>query len=225
MMGAAYVVTGSVNQACLESGASEHTRKLLSQTEMTDVAMGPRPGICLKWVLRCRCSNAAPLFAMRAQKLYDLYSRYDTWQDVPQKEREKLETSVFKRSFDDIWVECVKFFSERDPHQVETRQCQSQGQNGAGFPLVPGGFLRAGPIAVKKDVRWITRSGAARPWAPLTIGCATPTWRRLKTGTLPDVNLQILSGAAYLQRLRLLGAQGLRFNPAVEQFLPLQALI
>ncbi len=29
MMGAAYVVTGSVNQACVEAGTSEHVRKLL----------------------------------------------------------------------------------------------------------------------------------------------------------------------------------------------------
>jgi PfaD family protein len=33
-MGAAYIVLGSVNQSCVEAGASEHTRKLLAQVEM-----------------------------------------------------------------------------------------------------------------------------------------------------------------------------------------------
>jgi len=29
------------------------------------------------------------MFAMRAQKLYELYTRYSAWEDVPQQEREK----------------------------------------------------------------------------------------------------------------------------------------
>ena len=41
MMGAAYVVTGSINQACVESGASNHTKYLLSQADMADVIMAP----------------------------------------------------------------------------------------------------------------------------------------------------------------------------------------
>ncbi len=41
MMGAAFVVTGSVNQACIESGACEHTRKLLADADMADVCMAP----------------------------------------------------------------------------------------------------------------------------------------------------------------------------------------
>ena len=41
MMGAAFVVTGSINQACIEAGASPHTRKLLAEAGMADVAMAP----------------------------------------------------------------------------------------------------------------------------------------------------------------------------------------
>ena len=42
MMGAAYIVTGSVNQACIEAGASDYSKKLLAQAEMADVIMAPR---------------------------------------------------------------------------------------------------------------------------------------------------------------------------------------
>ena len=41
MMGAAYIVTGSINQSCIEAGTSEYTKKLLSEAEMTDVMMAP----------------------------------------------------------------------------------------------------------------------------------------------------------------------------------------
>src|SRR5262249_27851496 len=40
-MGAAYVVTGSVNQACVEAGTSAIVRRMLAQAQQADVAMAP----------------------------------------------------------------------------------------------------------------------------------------------------------------------------------------
>ena len=34
---------------------------------------------------------------MRAQKLYDLYMHFDSLEDIPAPERERLETQVFKK--------------------------------------------------------------------------------------------------------------------------------
>ena len=67
-MGAAYVVTGSVNQACYEAGASEHTRRLLAQAEMADVTMAPAADM-LRWVFSYRCLSGEPCFG--DSKLYE----------------------------------------------------------------------------------------------------------------------------------------------------------
>src|SRR5262249_49488340 len=40
-MGAAYVLTGSVNQACVESGSSDIVRQMLAEAGQADVAMAP----------------------------------------------------------------------------------------------------------------------------------------------------------------------------------------
>ena len=40
-MGAAYVVTGSVNQGCVESGTSDYVKQILAETAMADVTMAP----------------------------------------------------------------------------------------------------------------------------------------------------------------------------------------
>jgi len=40
-MGAAYVVTGSVNQGCVESGTSVYVKQILAETAMADVTMAP----------------------------------------------------------------------------------------------------------------------------------------------------------------------------------------
>ena len=40
-MGAAYVVTGSVNQSCVEAGTSDAVRRMLAQAQQADIAMAP----------------------------------------------------------------------------------------------------------------------------------------------------------------------------------------
>ena len=72
MMGAGYVVTGSVNQGCVEAAASEHTKKLLAQAEMADVSMAPAADM-FEMGVQLQVLKRGTLFPMRAQKLYELY--------------------------------------------------------------------------------------------------------------------------------------------------------
>ena len=81
-LGAAYVVTGSINQCCVELGASEHTRNLLAQMEMADVSMAPA-GDMFEMGVKVQVLKRGTMFAMRAQKLYELYTRYGAWEEVP----------------------------------------------------------------------------------------------------------------------------------------------
>ncbi|MCB0036397.1 MAG: PfaD family polyunsaturated fatty acid/polyketide biosynthesis protein [Anaerolineales bacterium] len=121
MMGAAYVVTGSVNQACLEAGASDHTKRLLAQAQMTDVTMAPAADM-FEMGVELQVLQRGTMFPMRAQKLYELYQQYDSIDDIPTAERQKLETQVFKTSLEEIWAGCVSFFNERDPEQLVRAQ-------------------------------------------------------------------------------------------------------
>ena len=59
------------------------------------------------------------MFAMRAQKLYSLYSDYNSIEEIPAKERENIEKQIFKKSLDDIWEMTVDFFTHRDPSQIK----------------------------------------------------------------------------------------------------------
>jgi PfaD family protein len=117
MMGAAYIVTGSVNQGCIEAGASAHTKKLLAQAGMADVMMAPAADM-FEMGVKLQVLKKGTLFPMRAQKLYDIYQAYDSLEAIPQIERDKLERQVFKKGLDDIWRETVAYFSERDPEQI-----------------------------------------------------------------------------------------------------------
>lgn len=117
-MGAAYIVLGSVHQSCVEAGASEHTRKLLAQAEMADVTMAPAADM-FEMGVKLQVLKRGSMFAMRAQKLYDLYVNYDSIESIPNDEREKIEAQIFRASLNDIWQITQNFFSARDPEMLQ----------------------------------------------------------------------------------------------------------
>jgi len=221
-LGAAYVVTGSINQSCVESGASEHTRNLLAQMEMADVAMAPA-GDMFEMGVKVQVLKRGTMFAMRAQKLYELYTRYGAWEDVPQLEREKIEKTVFKRDFESIWNDTVKFFMERDPRQVERGNANPKDKMALVFRWYLGLSSRwsvAGEKGREMDYQvWTGPSmGAFNNWVKATY-LKAPQNRHVV-----DLALHILRGCAILYRVRSLEMQGVVFPAALQQYIPAQDL-
>jgi PfaD family protein len=120
-MGAAYVLTGTINQACVESGTSDAVRAMLAQAEQADVAMGPA-GDMFEMGVKVQVLKRGTLFAMRGQKLYDLYREYNSIEEIPAAERTALEKQLFRMPLEDIWRQTVDYFQRRDPRQVERGQ-------------------------------------------------------------------------------------------------------
>jgi PfaD family protein len=118
MMGADYVVTGSVNQACVEAAASEHTRNLLAQAGVADIMMAPSADM-FEMGVKVQLLKKGTLFPMRAQKLFDVYQSYASIDEIPAAEREKLERQIFHKKLEDVWQETVDYFMQRDPEQIQ----------------------------------------------------------------------------------------------------------
>ncbi len=121
MMGAAYVLTGSINQSCVEAGTSSIVKGMLAKAAMTDVMMAPAADM-FEMGVEVQVLKRGTLFPMRARKLYELYRRYDSLDAIPAEEREKLERQFFRQSIEEVWQACIDFFSERDPAQIEKAQ-------------------------------------------------------------------------------------------------------
>ena len=120
-MGGAFVVSGAVYQACFLACASEHTRRLLAQAEMADVTMAPAADM-FEMGVQLQVLKRGTMFPMRAQKLYELYRRYDSIEEIPNEERDKIEKQVFRQPLIKIWEQTEAFFMERDPQQVKRAQ-------------------------------------------------------------------------------------------------------
>jgi PfaD family protein len=116
-MGADYVVTGSINQACREAGTSEVVRQLLSQAGLADVTMAPAADM-FEMGVKVQVLKRGTMFAMRAQRLYELYRSYESWEALPAREREWVERTCFGQSFAQVWQEVTHYWGRRDPQQL-----------------------------------------------------------------------------------------------------------
>lgn len=113
-MGAGYVVTGSINQACVESGSSDAVRKMLAEAEQADTIMAPAADM-FEMGVKLQVLKRGTMFAMRAGKLYELYRQYPSWQAIPAADRGQLEKTVFRTSYEQIWAQTRDFWLKRDP--------------------------------------------------------------------------------------------------------------
>lgn len=220
MMGAAFIVTGSVNQSCIEAGTCEHTRILLSQAGMADVAMAPASDM-FEMGVRVQVLKRGTLFPMRAQKLWELYDEYPSWEEVPQAEREKLEKTVFKNDFDSIWAGTEAFFKVRDPRQVERANRDPHHKMALVFRWYLGLSSRwsnGGEKGREMDYQiWCGPSmGAFNDWVRGSY-LEPPENRRAV-----EVAHQILSGTAFYSRLRIAETFGLRLPATFRAYVPNQ---
>ncbi|HLB30852.1 MAG TPA: PfaD family polyunsaturated fatty acid/polyketide biosynthesis protein, partial [Gammaproteobacteria bacterium] len=101
-MGAAYIVTGTINQACIESGSSDLARTMLAEAGQADTAMAPAVDM-FEMGVKLQVLKRGTLFPMRANKLYEYYRNYDSIEAIPAKDRETLEQSIFRAPLEEIW--------------------------------------------------------------------------------------------------------------------------
>ena len=117
IMGAAYVVSGSINQSCVESGSCPAVRKMLAESGQADVAMAPAADM-FEMGVKVQVLKRGTMFPMRAQKLYETYREYASIELIPALEKAQLEKTIFRSSLEEIWEQTKEFFIKRDPEQV-----------------------------------------------------------------------------------------------------------
>jgi trans-AT polyketide synthase, acyltransferase and oxidoreductase domains len=116
-LGAAYVLTGSINQSAVESGLSEGGRALLCGVRLGDVTMAPAADM-FEMGVKVQVLKKGSLFAQRAHRLYDVYKTYDSLEAIPVDVRAVLEKDIFKQSLEAMWLATHDFFTQRDPEQI-----------------------------------------------------------------------------------------------------------
>ena len=217
-MGAAYIVVGSVNQACVESGTSDAVRKMLAQAQQADIAMAPAADM-FEMGVKVQVLKRGTMFAMRGAKLYEIYRANESLEALSEADRSMLEKNIFRAPLEAIWRETQSFFQKRDPKQIERA-------------------LREPKHKMALVVRWYL--GLASHWAnsgepsravdyQIWCGPAMAAFNDWVKGSFLEtrenrgvavVALNILYGAAVLNRARVLAGQGIPIPPGTPRLVP-----
>ncbi|MCK9897351.1 PfaD family polyunsaturated fatty acid/polyketide biosynthesis protein [Frankia sp. AgB32] len=218
-MGADYVVTGSINQACVESDQSAAAKAMLGAADMADCEMAPSADM-FEIGAEVQVLRRGSMFAARARQLYELYRRHDGLADIPAADRAALERNVFRAPLEEVWAETRRYFAERDPAQLE----RAEGNERRRMALVFRWYLGL-------SSRWAT-SGAADRVADYQIWCgpamgACNTWLRgtylepVGARRAPELAHHIMRGAAFHQRVAALRFHGVTPPPRASRYRPL----
>ncbi|MEK7390393.1 MAG: PfaD family polyunsaturated fatty acid/polyketide biosynthesis protein [Elusimicrobiota bacterium] len=221
MMGAAYVMTGSVNQSCVESGTSDRVRAMLCEAGQADCTMAPAADM-FELGVKVQVLKRGTMFAQRGAKLYEIWKQHDSMAAIPPALKAQIERDLFRSPLEQVWSRTREYFLERDPSQVERAQKDPKHL----LSLVFRSYLG-------QASRW-ANSGAADRVLDYQVWCgpAMGAFNEWVKGSFLDapaerrvavVARNILYGAAVLTRAHFLRCQGAVLNPETVRIEPLPA--
>lgn len=121
VLGADFVLTGSINLCTVESGMSPVVKDMLERIDVQDTDYAPA-GDLFELGAQVQVLKRGVFFPGRARRLHELYRRHGSWDDIDRETRTLIETRYFGRTFDEVWKDTVAYFEERDRHEIEKAQ-------------------------------------------------------------------------------------------------------
>jgi PfaD family protein len=220
-MGAAYVVTGTINQSCVESGSSDNVRRMLAEAQQADTAMAAA-GDMFELGVKVQVLKRGTLFAMRANKLYETYRAYNALDAIPAKDRENLEKTIFRAPLEQIWLSTREYFQTHDPAQIERAERDPKHRMALVFRWYLGlssRWANAGVDDRQADYQiWCGPAmGAFNEWTHGSF-LEQPPNRKVVT-----VALNLIFGAALALRIQMLRQQGVPLTMEQTRITPLPA--
>ncbi|MDB5101871.1 MAG: putative dioxygenase [Cyanobacteria bacterium RYN_339] len=217
-LGAAYVITGSVNQGAVEAGTSAEAKRLLAVADLADVIMCPA-GDMFELGVKVQVLKRGTMFATRAQKLYELYIAHDGLETLPAAERARLERDVFQMPLEQVWTDTQTYFERRDPSQNERALRDPKHRMALVFRWYLGQSSRWAIDGVP------TRKLDYQIWCGPAMG-AFNQWAKGSFLEAPEqrgvvqIALNLLEGAAVVTRAQQLRSYGVAVPAAAFDFRP-----
>jgi PfaD family protein len=220
-MGAGYILTGSINQPCIEADISEQAKKMLAQAQQADVAMAPAADM-FEIGARVQVLKRGTMFAIRAEKLYNIYKNYQSFDQVPQKDQAQIEEKFLMASFDEKWLETKAFF-EKTQNLKEIQRAEANPKNK--MALVFRSYLGlSSKWAIAGDA---DRSIDYQIWCGPSIG-AFNQWvigtflENYENRQVAEIGLNLLFGASVFIRRSWLNNQNVDFPSDTFNFAPVR---
>lgn len=111
LLGADFIMTGSINQCSVEAGTSMAVKNILCKMEVQDTDYAPA-GDMLEYGSKVQVVKKGTFFVGRANKLYDIYKHCNSIADIEEETREQIERTFFKKKLDEILEEEKEFYKK-----------------------------------------------------------------------------------------------------------------
>lgn len=118
ILGADYIVTGSINQCTVEAATSDVVKELLQQANVQDTDYAPASEL-FEMGAKMQVLKKGLFFPARANKLYDLYRQYNTLDEIDWKNKETLQEKYFKRSFEQVYTQLKLSYPAQEIERAE----------------------------------------------------------------------------------------------------------
>jgi trans-AT polyketide synthase/acyltransferase/oxidoreductase domain-containing protein len=206
VLGADFILTGSVNQCTVEAGTSDLVKDMLAGMNIQDTAMAPA-GDMFEIGAKVQVLSKGVFFPARAAKLHELYRQYDSLEAIDAKTRQQLETRYFKRSIEAVFQECKEYYSKTAPEVLEQAEKSPKAKMVLVFRWY---FVHTSRMAMRGEaservdfqVHTGPALGAFNQWVK---GSAYEDWRNRHADEIAEM---LMTGAARILRERVAGMLG-----------------
>ena len=203
----------------MEAGTSTVVRRMLTQAGQADVTMAPAADM-FEMGVKVQVLKRGTMFPLRASKLYDLYCRYDAFEDLPEAEKSVIERDFLKKRFEEEWENTRSFFRHRDPGQILRAAKDAKHKMALVFRSYLGrssNWANTGDPSRQIDYQiWCGPAmGTFNEWVK---GSFLETIENRETVT---VAMNLLIGASVATRYNWLRSQVATLSPEVGKFSPL----
>jgi len=201
MLGADFVLTGSINQCTPEAGTSDAVKDLLAQAGIADTDMAPA-GDMFEIGAKVQVLKRGTLFPGRAQRLYDLYQRHDGLHEIPAATLAEIEQRWFGRSVADVWAETEAYYRRAAPAELAAAERNPKKRMAMVFRWY---FVHTNRLAIEGDARNRANfqvhcgpaMGALNAWL---AGTDLADWRARHVDVLAE---RLMEGAAQVMSARI----------------------
>jgi trans-AT polyketide synthase/acyltransferase/oxidoreductase domain-containing protein len=118
ILGADFILTGSINQCTVEAGTSSAVKDLLQRMNVQDTDYAPA-GDMFETGAKIQVLKKGSFFPARARKLHNLYLQHNCLDEIDEATKKHLENKYFKRSFSEIYKNVEEYFSRVKPSEIE----------------------------------------------------------------------------------------------------------
>ncbi|TYB89461.1 ACP S-malonyltransferase [Oceaniovalibus sp. ACAM 378] len=118
MLGADFIVTGSINQCTAEAGTSDAVKDMLQGIAVYDTAYAPS-GEMFELGSKVQVLKKGVFFPARAERLVGLYRQYDSIDALDAKLRRQIEDRYFGRDLDAVFQDVARSYPAAEIERAE----------------------------------------------------------------------------------------------------------